>query len=105
MVITFEKKYLKDLYVNGKANDKKHRFQPAVIKKYQFCIDILKGVSGVEALYPIKSLRYEVLQGDKAGISSISVNMQYRIEFTVNETGNEPIITVCNIIELSNHYK
>jgi proteic killer suppression protein len=47
-----------------------------------------------------------VLKGNKKGISSIRVNDQYRIEFiasTVNET--EAIITVCNIIELSAHYK
>jgi toxin HigB-1 len=105
MVVTFEKKYLQELYEVGKTSDKKHRFQPAIIKKYQFCIDILKGVSGLESLYPIKSLRYEVLHGDKEGISSISVNMQYRIEFVVNNTSDDFVISVCNILELSNHYK
>lgn len=53
----------------------------------------------------INSLNYEVLKGDKKGVSSIRVNNKYRIEFTVKETMDEPIITVCNIIELSNHYK
>lgn len=59
----------------------------------------------VEDLMLINSLNYEVLKGDKQGISSIRVNDQYRVEFTVKETPDEPIITVCNIIELSNHYK
>ncbi|EEC96427.1 hypothetical protein PRABACTJOHN_02169 [Parabacteroides johnsonii DSM 18315] len=49
-------------------------------------------------------MRYEVLEGDKAGISSIRVNDQYRVEFAVVEKG-EPRITICNILELSNHYK
>ena len=53
----------------------------------------------------IKSLRYEVLKGDKAGRSSVSVNMQYRVEFTVKTTEEEPILTICNILELNNHYK
>lgn len=59
----------------------------------------------VEDLMLINSLNYEVLKGDKQGISSIRVSDQYRVEFTVKETPDEPIITVCNIIELSNHYK
>jgi proteic killer suppression protein len=105
MVVIFDKEYLQELYDSGRANDKKHRFQPAVIKKYQFCIDILKEASGIEVLYHIKSLRYEVLVGDKRGISSISVNMQYRIEFKVETSENEELLTVCNVIDLSNHYK
>jgi proteic killer suppression protein len=61
-------------------------------------------VPRIETLYQIKSLNYEVLSGDKAGISSIRVNDKYRIEFTVNMY-EEPLVTICNILELSNHYK
>ncbi|CDD91550.1 uncharacterized protein BN604_00790 [Bacteroides intestinalis CAG:315] len=28
MLVTFDKEYLKELYVSGKCSDKKHRFQP-----------------------------------------------------------------------------
>ena len=56
-------------------------------------------------IYAICSLHYEVLKGDKAGISSIRVNDQYRIEFTVEQVSSETIVTICNILELSNHYK
>ena len=35
---------------------------------------------------------------------SIRVNDQYRIEFTLEETLEQPILTICNIVELSNHY-
>lgn len=31
MLVTFDKEYLKELYVSGKCSDKKHRFQPDVI--------------------------------------------------------------------------
>ena len=87
MIVTFDKEYLRELYETGKS-DKKHRFQP-----------------DVEELFTIHSLNYEVLKGDKAGISSIRVNNQYRIEFTVSEQDSETIVYICNILELSNHYK
>ena len=105
MVVTFEKDYLRDLYKTCKTTDKKHRFQPEIVRKYQHCVDTLLGAKGIEVLYNIHSLNYEVLKGDKQGISSIRVSKQYRIEFTVKDNGIEPLITVCNILELSNHYK
>ena len=105
MVVTFEEAYLRDLYEKGKAEDKKHRFQPDVIRRYQKCIDFLLDAKKVEELLLINSLNYEVLKGDKAGISYMRVNNRYRVEFTVRDSMEEPIVTVCNIIELSNHYK
>ena len=105
MEIRFEKKYLEELYKNGKATDKKYRFQPQVVKKYRKTIDVLNAVSGVEDLYRFNALCYEVLKGDKKGISSVRVNDQYRIEFTTKQVVSEVVITICNIIELSNHYK
>jgi len=105
MEIYFEKEYLSDLYYKGKTADKKYRFQPNVIKRYKLRIETLEDAAGIEDLYQIHSLRYEVLKGDKKGISSIRVNDQYRIEFTTNNVESETIITVCNILELSNHYK
>jgi len=105
MEIVFEKKYLSNLYYDGKTADKKYRFQPDIIKRYKLRIETLEGASGTEDLYQISSLHYDVLKGDKKGISSIRVNDQYRIEFTTNKVESETIVTVCNIIELSNHYK
>ncbi len=105
MEITFDKEYLRQLYEDGKTNDKKHRFQRQIISRYQLRIKILEKVRCIEDLYPLVSLHYEVLKGKKAGISSIRVNDQYRIEFTVKQIGSETIVNVCNILELSNHYK
>ena len=102
--VTFEQTYLKELYDEGKTSEKKHRFQPDIVKRYQQRIKTLVSAPRIETLYQIKSLNYEVLSGDKAGISSIRVNDKYRIEFTVNMT-EEPLVTICNILELSNHYK
>jgi proteic killer suppression protein len=105
MEIQFEKVYLRELYEIGKATDKKHRFQPQVVAKYQKTVGILKSVLRVEDLYKFNALCYEVLKGDKKGISSVRVNDQYRLEFTTSQVISETIVTICNILELSNHYK
>ncbi len=106
MEITFEKDYLKELYESGKARSKKHRFQPSVIKKYIQAIDKLRVAQNTEELYCIKSLNYEKLVGDKKGLESVRVDRKYRIEFIATQKGKEPdSITICSIIELSNHYK
>ena len=84
MIVTFDKDYLRELYETGKS-DKKHRFQPEIVKRYRKRIDFLKRALNTEELYTVHSLNYEVLKGDKIGISSIRVNDQYRIEFTVSE--------------------
>ena len=105
MEIKFDKEYLSELYYKGQSDSKKYRFQPLIVRKYQRCIDLLEAVTSVETLYQYNSLNYEVLKGDKMGISSIRVNDQYRIEFNITMIETETVVTVCNIIELSNHYK
>jgi|SRR5690554_1830598 len=106
MEIIFEKDYLKELYENGKSRSKKHRFQPTVIRKYIQTIDKLRVAKNTEELYPIRSLNYEKLIGDKTGLESVRVDKKYRIEFISSIEGEEPnTITICSIIELSNHYK
>lgn len=105
MEIIFDKEYLRQLYEEGKTTDKKHRFQSHIIARYQLRIKVLEQAGNIEELYAIHSLHYEVLKGDKAGISSIRVNDQYRIEFTVKQISQETVVTICNILELSNHYK
>lgn len=105
MIVTFEDDYLRQLYEEGKCHDKKHRYQPDIVRRYQKAIRFLIGASSIETLWQIRSLNYEVLTGDKAGRSSVRVNDRYRLEFTVNKNEQDPIITICNVIELSNHYK
>jgi proteic killer suppression protein len=105
MDVKFEKKYLKELYVAGKCSDKKHRYQPDIVRRYAKCIFYLQKADNIEDIRRIGGLRYKMLEGDRAGISSIRVNDQYRVEFTVTEVAEKEIVTVCNILELSNHYK
>ena len=105
MVVTFDKEYLKELYEFGKANDKKHRFQLDIVRRYKRCIDIMIGVPDITSLCKYNGLSFEKLSGDKKDFCSVSVNNQYRIEFTIAEVQGEVMTTICNIIELSNHYK
>ena len=106
MIVKFDKEYLSELYYKGKCSDKKHRYQPDIVKRYKRRIDTLNNASCIETLYRLNSLEYEVLSGDKKGISSIRVNDKYRIEFIVSqEEDGKALLTICNIIELSNHYK
>lgn len=102
MEIKFEKDYLRELFYDGKTSDKHHRFQPEIVKRYVRVINILDSVEKTTDLFRYQSLHYEKLIGDKEGLESVRVNNQYRIEFRSSE--NEGI-TICNIIELSNHYK
>jgi proteic killer suppression protein len=105
MEIKFDKKYLEELFYTGKTTDKKHRFQPQIASKYKKTITILRSVSRVEDLFLYKSLNYEKLQGKKEGLESVRVNDRYRIEFKTVRIVSETVITICNIIELSNHYE
>lgn len=102
MEITFEKDYLRELFYDGEASDKQHCYQPQIVQKYVRVVNILDSVDKPVDLFRYRSLHYEKLVGDKAGYESVRVNDQYRIEFKTSSKGE---ITICNITELSNHYK
>ncbi|MDE7073687.1 MAG: type II toxin-antitoxin system RelE/ParE family toxin [Odoribacter sp.] len=104
MEIIFKEEYLREMYDTGKT-DKKYRFQPQIIRKYIRVIDLMRDTSNVLGLMRYNSLNYEKLKGDKAGLSSVRVNDQYRIEFEEHTKDGENIATICNITDLSNHYK
>lgn len=105
MIIEFDKAYLHVLYVKGSTGDKKHRYQPEVIRGYQKAVFIISSASAIEDLFRYNSLNYEVLSGDKKDISSVRINRKYRLEFTVREVMSERIVTVCRLLDISNHYK
>ena len=60
MEVNFKEIYLRDLYKTGKA-DKKHRFQPQIIKRYIRVIDLMIGEENVLGLCKYNSLNYEHL--------------------------------------------
>lgn len=104
MEVTFGKEYLRELYHNGNTTDKKHRYQPEIIKKYKRVVQLIRVVESVLDLARYNALRYKKLQGDKIGLSSVRVNDQYCIEFEEKTVGEQTIATICNITDLSNHY-
>ena len=105
MFIEFDKEYLRELFEQGRTGDKKHRYQPEVIRGYQKAVFLLSSANSITDLFQNNALNYEVLQGDKKGISSVRINRKYRLEFTVHEVFNEQIITLCRLLDISNHYK
>lgn len=104
MEIIFNEAYLLEIYKTG-LSDKKHRFQPQIIRKYIRVIDLMRETSNVLGLMQYNALNYEKLKGDKTGLSSVRVNDRYRIEFEEHIKDGEAIATICNITDLSNHYK
>lgn len=104
MQIVFKQEYLSSLYYNQTA-DQKNWFQPEVVKKYIKVVNILKNAKAVEDLFPFNSLNYKALSGDKAGIESVRVTDKYRLEFQTERKEGDVIVTVCNILNLSNHYQ
>ena len=105
MKVLFDKDYLGNLYEKGDSGDRKHRFQPQVVKKYKRVVDLMIESPNVLSLAKYNALRYEKLIGDKKGLSSVRVNDQYRIEFEEIIQDNEVVATICNITDLSNHYQ
>lgn len=105
MIVTFEEDYLRELYEDGQVSDKKHRFQPQIIKKYTHVVDLMMAEANVMGLTKYGGLHYEHLHGDKEGLSSVKVNDQYRIEFREIIEGEKTIAEMVSLTELSNHYK
>ena len=105
MVVTFEMQYLENLYTKGKAQGEKYRYQPQIIRGYQKAVKFLVSAKRIGDLFPIKSLHFEALHGDKEGRFSIKANDQCRVEFTVTNAEDDIIVFIRNILELSNDYK
>lgn len=105
MNIEFDKEYLQDLYFKGKTSDKKHRYQPEVVRSYQKVVVALANAKCIEDLFVFRSLNYEVLVGNKKGISSVRCGKQYRLEFIVKDNIDDITIKVCRLLDISNHYK
>ena len=74
MEITFEQDYLRELFYEGRAKDKKHRFQPQIVRKYIKVLNLMESFDSTEDQYRFAALHYETLIGDKAGCESVRVN-------------------------------
>ena len=55
MEVYFNEDYLRELYTSG-VSDKKHRFQPQIIRKYIRVIDLMIELPNVNSLIDRKSV-------------------------------------------------
>ena len=101
MVIEYEKDYLEELYNNGKCTNKKYRFQKSVVTKYQKRIDTLMAATPIEDLFVFNSLNFEALDNGY----SIRIDYHYRLEFKIRQEGIEPVVTICTVTDITNHYQ
>lgn len=102
MVIEYEKEYLEELYDKGKCKNKKYRFQKSVVAKYQKRIDTLIAATRIEDLFVFNSLNFEALEN---GYFSVRIDYHYRLEFKIRTTASEPVLTICTITDITNHYQ
>lgn len=106
MEIKFQKTYLEEIYEGNTKAYKEYKSNKQLVSQYVKTINKLKSITKIEQLYQIKSLRYEKLTGNLKGLSSVAVNMQYRILFKeLASISNELIIDILEIEELSKHYE
>lgn len=103
MNVEFKKDYLQELFEKGKCTDKKIRFPSQVIKKYCQRVETLMSAPKPEALYPLKSLNFEALSGNKKGLFSIRIDLKYRLEFSIDQD-SDTLLSICNLQDISNHY-
>ena len=102
MIVEYEKDYLQELYEVGKCKNKKYRFQPQVVGKYQKRIDTLMAATKIEDLFVFNSLNFEALSN---GYYSIKIDYHYRLEFKLREEGTEKVLTICIVTDITNHYQ
>ena len=58
MIVVFEQAYLRELFELGRTSDKKHRFQPDIVKRYQKRVEILIAAQSAETLLQIQFLEF-----------------------------------------------
>ena len=102
MIVEYEKEYLRELYENGRCKNKKYQFQAQVVAKYQKRIDTLMAATRKEDLFVFNSLHFEALDN---GYYSIRIDYHYRLVFTLHERGLEPVLTICTVTDITNHYQ
>ena len=56
----------------------------------------------MEDLFVFNSLNFEVLDN---GYYSIRIDYYYRLEFKIRQKETEPVLTICTITDITNHYQ
>ncbi len=102
MKVAFKTKELEQLYITPLNEIRgKQKFSRDVIKQYQAKVRILTIIDNLKDLYPIRSLNFEALSGNRKGRFSIRLNKQFRLIIIEAE---DELIEI-EIIEISKHYE
>jgi proteic killer suppression protein len=102
MKVAFKTKELEQLYITPLNEIRgKQKFSRDVIKQYQAKVRILMIIDNLKDLYPIRSLNFEALSGNRKGQFSIRLNKQFRLIIIEAE---DELIEI-EIIEISKHYE
>jgi plasmid maintenance system killer protein len=101
MLVFFDDDYYENLY-EGRTVPGKPRFDNTVVKQFVTKVNILKNASNSHTLRNFRSLKFEKLEGHD-NLYSIRVNLQYRIEFRL-QNDQVTFTEVVFIETLSNHY-
>lgn len=75
----------------------KTKLPVAVIKSARRKLTLLRAATDERTLRNWKSLHYEKMKGDLAGLRSIRLNDQFRMVFVLNEEANPPAVTITAI--------
>lgn len=102
MEIVFQKDYLSDLYFKGKSNDKQHRYQPEVVRKYVRVVGILEAVNRMEDLFRFNALHFEALYEN---YFSVRIDYHYRLILQMEARTGEAKFTICKLEDITNHYQ
>lgn len=102
MKVAFKTKELELLYSTPLNELKgKQKYSREVIKQYQAKVRILTYIDALKELYPIRSLNFEALKGDRKGQYSLRLNKQFRL---IMEEVEDDLIEI-EVIEISKHYE
>ncbi len=102
MKVGFKTNELEKLYITPLEELRgKQKFSREVIKQYQAKVRILTFIDNLKELYPIRSLNFEALTGNRKGQFSIRLNKQFRLIIVEVE---DDLIEI-EIIEISKHYE
>ena len=73
MEVKFNEDYLRDLYHLGKS-DKKHRFQPQIIRKYIRVVDLMIAEDNVQGLWKYNSLNCQIIINSIVMVNNMIAN-------------------------------
>lgn len=105
MKIRFTSEELEYYYITPLLEIKgKMPFPREIIQQYKKKIQILMSIESLDELAFFRSLHFEPLKGERKGEYSIRLNLQYRLLFFI-EQGNQLVIEVIVIQEISKHYE